>query len=58
MVAASLLGDALVGAALAQGPPRGKHAGDIVPGLGAVGGLPTDGGHVSMLTPAEGRCRL
>ncbi len=39
-----------VGAASAQeDAPRGKHAGDIVVGLGAIGVLPTNGGHVNRI---------
>jgi len=49
MIRASLLGCALAGTALAQEPPRGKRAGDIVVGLGAIGVLPTNGGNVSVI---------
>ncbi|WP_421993883.1 OmpW/AlkL family protein [Roseococcus sp.] len=34
------------GMASAQDAPRGKRAGDFVVGLGAIGVLPTNGGHV------------
>ncbi len=40
---------ALAGAAMAQEPPRGKHAGDFVVGLGVIGVLPTNGGNVSLI---------
>ncbi|MBS7812494.1 OmpW/AlkL family protein [Roseococcus pinisoli] len=41
----------LLGAAgaSAQEAPRGKQAGDIVVGLGAIGVLPTNGGHVNRI---------
>lgn len=37
------------GAASGQDAPRGKQAGDIVVGLGAIGVLPTNGGHVNRI---------
>lgn len=37
------------GAASAQDAPRGKRAGDMVVGLGAIGVLPTNGGHVGTI---------
>lgn len=40
---------ALAGAAAAQDAPRGKHAGDFIVGLGAIGVLPTNGGDVSLI---------
>lgn len=37
------------GTASAQDAPRGKRAGDMVVGLGAIGVLPTNGGHVGVI---------
>lgn len=44
------------GTASAQDAPRGKRAGDMVVGLGAIGVLPTNGGHVGTIggTPTVG----
>ena len=49
-LAAAAMLVASTGAAMAQDvAPRGKHAGDIMIGFGAVGVLPTNGGQVSVI---------
>ena len=47
---AAALGTGMVGSAAAQADaPRGKQAGDIVLGLGAIGVLPSNGGRVGLI---------
>lgn len=49
LLACGLATGAVVRTAGAQEAPRGKHAGDFLVGLGAIGVLPTTGGTVSRI---------
>ncbi|MFL1462395.1 OmpW/AlkL family protein [Roseococcus sp. DSY-14] len=49
LLAAGLLALGSVAAAAQEAAPRGKRAGDIVVGLGAIGVLPTNGGNTPLI---------
>ena len=49
LATATVLATALTAGAIAQEAPRGKQAGDVVVGLGAIGVLPTGGGKVGLI---------
>ena len=48
LVLGAALGGGMAGTAAAQTAPRGKQAGDVVIGLGAIGVLPGNGGRTSI----------